>query len=137
MRTENEIVDRMKYNTKQWYDFLGENSDLAVYLSYENLKEFILSKLTKEEWDKVRMTLSDDIVKSEIKDYLSSAFDIANNQRGISAFRSLNHFRNWIWLLGDDELLTFLDDDDNYPMYGLPILKKIKEKYYPDLKVNG
>ena len=48
----------------------------------------------------------------------------AKDQRGLSAGRSINHFQELLWLLGDDDIL-----DLNYTDYGIANLKKIAEKY--------
>jgi hypothetical protein len=34
-----------------------------------------------------------------------------------------------VWLLRDDELLAFLEDNDNYLDYGRPMLTQIESKY--------
>ena len=63
------------------------------------------------------------------------ACEKASGHRGISASRSIEHFRNWLWLLGDDELLEFSGGDNNYINCGAPILKAIADKYrfdWPD-----
>ena len=33
---------------------------------------------------------------------MTFAWDKANNERNLSAGRSINHFEVWLWLLGDE-----------------------------------
>ena len=97
-------------------------SEASYFLKPDtDLEEFGLKELTKE-----------NIIK-EIRDYLPFAYSKAEGARGISSSRSLMHFDHWLWLLADDELLEFLHDDDNYEMYGFPVLQKIAKKYAPEM----
>jgi hypothetical protein len=59
------------------------------------------------------------------RDYLNFAFDKAIDHRGISASRSVTKLREWLWLLGFDEIVAFCDDGRNYTNYGVPILKRV------------
>lgn len=61
--------------------------------------------------------------------YLAFAWEKALEKRGISASRSIDKLRQWLWLLGDDELCAVCDDDAMYPPYGIPILRRIAAKY--------
>ena len=78
--------------------------------------------------------LTEEAVIKEMQNYIDFALRKANNERGISSNRSVWKYVQWLWLLEDDELFSFARDDSNYPMYGMPILKKIIEKY--NLKVD-
>ena len=62
-----------------------------------------------------------------MKNYMSFAWDKANNKRGISANRSIDHFKGWLWLLGDEEGIEYLKA--NYASYGKPGLTYICKKY--------
>lgn len=54
-----------------------------------------------------------------MRDYLAFAFEKAIDHRGLSAIRSVQKFRAWLWVLGVE-----LDTSD-YPSYGVPILKRV------------
>ena len=43
-------------------------------------------------------------VRAEMIEYLDFAWDKANDQRGLSAERSINHFEAWLWLLNNGSL---------------------------------
>ena len=73
--------------------------------------------------------LTEEEVVKEMKEYIEFAFGKAYNCRGLSSSRSIWKFTQWLWLLEDHELMTFAEDDDNYAMYGVPVLRKIAEKY--------
>lgn len=63
-------------------------------------------------------------ILNEMLDYMSFAFEKANNFRGISASRSMSHYSAWTWLIGDD-FGNLLD----YEYYGKDNLVEICEKY--------
>lgn len=74
--------------------------------------------------------LSDDRVRDEMRQYMAEVgWDKVLGHRGISAGRTVEKMTAWLWLLGDDEMVRFAEDDSNYPQYGAPILKAICEKY--------
>lgn len=116
-------------------DFLGfMRSDLVGYMDYDaakpHLKEEFTQKASAEtEWDAKKSSLDRDSIIGEMRDYMEFAIDKATGHRGISAERSLHHYRVWLWLLADEETLSFLDSDSNYPYYGVPCLQKICEVY--------
>jgi hypothetical protein len=62
-------------------------------------------------------------------EYMPFAWDKANDMRGLSAGRSVQHFVGWTWLAGDDELSAWCDDNSNYQHYGKEILVRICEHY--------
>lgn len=62
-------------------------------------------------------------------DYMPFALGKAQDHRGLSASRSIDHFRAWLWMLSDDETLGFCDVEENYTNYGAPILREICENY--------
>ena len=52
------------------------------------------------------------------------------DHRGLSAGRSIDHFRAWLWMDGEDELVEQINSEDiPFAQYGAPILKAISEKY--------
>ena len=132
MKTVVEIKDRIKKGFKN--DFFGFGiSDLVEALPFEDAKEYLnedfLSKQTAEaEWE-VRRLKSNEDVKKAMVDYLPFAWEKANNERGLSADRSIQHFIAWAWLY-DEEFQRNIETmyDTNYAPYGKPILKYISEK---------
>lgn len=60
--------------------------------------------------------LTRDQVIGEMREYMPFAFE-----------KALRH-RAWLWLLGDDELVAFIDGD-HYANYGVPVLKAVARKY--------
>src|SRR5512135_535321 len=136
MRTQQEIIDRISYISKR--DFFGfESTDLMCALDFENAKPFLKDepKVTKEQWESPEedgtTSRTDGGVRKQIVDYLVFAFGKALDHRGLSSSRSIDHFKAWLFLLGDDELLAFTENDANYPQYGMPCLVAIAKKYAP------
>jgi len=126
MRTQAEILERFEKAD----DFFGtQKGDLISYMEFENakphLKEDYVKKFEKAE-EKWKVS---NAPKKEILEYLDFAYDKAEDERGLSAGRSMLHFKTWIWL--DDE--KFYNEViyliDNYTNYGIPALDKISQHY--------
>lgn len=126
MRTQEEIITRIEEKKKGML-FLWEIEDLVFALTFENAQKFLKEDhtMTKEEWKQYKETN----IISAIRDYIPFAIEKAVNHRGISAERSVAHFRSWVWLLENDELLSFIDNESNYMQYGAPIIKRVAEEY--------
>ena len=69
--------------------------------------------------------LTEEFVRGEALKYLDFAFGKALDHRGISAGRSVQKMKEYCWLLGLDEAVAFAEDSENYPNYGVPILKHV------------
>ena len=123
-------VDEIKkfMNEVEEEDFLGAmRSDFIDCLPYDDAKEYLLDSVTADEWEKDCMKSDADIIK-RIKEYLPFAWGKAYDERGISASRSIQHFRAWFFLLGEDEFykkITWMEDNE-FAMYGKPILETIE-----------
>jgi hypothetical protein len=74
--------------------------------------------------------LTEENVKACLVRYMNAyGFDKAINHRGISSSRTVSKLTEWLWLLGDDEMVAVCRDDRRYPQYGVPILKEVARKY--------
>jgi hypothetical protein len=128
LRTVADIIEHCKSVERD--DFLGTmRSDLLCRIPFEDAKAFLKPDATGEDW-KV-LPLDRESIISEMKDYMAFALGKAAGHRGISADRSIDHYRIWTWLLGEHESIHW----DNYQNYGMPILKQVCEKYgfaFPD-----
>lgn len=126
MRTTDEIVARL--NQIKADDFFGfESEDLVVCLPFEAARPWLKPDATADQWKEA--SAAPDAVRARVLDYLPFAVEKASTHRGLSASRSISHMRAWMWLLGDDEMLAFLNDDANYANYGAPMLMQVAEKY--------
>ncbi len=121
MRTQDEIVARIR--DRKEHDFLGfEVSEYIDYLDYAHAKEFLKDDTTEERWEKVRKGTK--TPAEAIKGYMPFAWDKANNCRGISAGRSIQHMVAWLWLDGKD-----WPEIEDYEYYGKPQLVRICKEY--------
>ena len=75
------------------------------------------------------LAITKEHVLTEMQDYIDFAIGKAVDQRGISAERSIWKFKQWLWLLEDDEITDFDFDD-----YGYKLLMEIARRY--SLKVS-
>lgn len=114
MRTQDEIVERIK---GVQFDFMGTiTGDLVEALDFEHARQFLKPDVTEADWHE---PADDEKVRAVAIDYLTFAFGKAEDHRGLSANRSVEHFETWLWLLGrlpDDW------DDIEYAQYGVPKL---------------
>lgn len=135
MRTNVEILNRIASEAE--LDFFGVvTADLVACLSYKDAKPFLKKGIKKSEWKDPPLEEAgcDKIVKDRLLDYLPFALNKCVDHRGLSASRSMDHIRTWLWLLKDEEALAYASDGDHYPMYGAPILKYVCERYGVDYR---
>ena len=119
MRTQEEILERIR-EVKDKDIFGFEWQSLADYLDYENVKPLIKEDVTRDKWKKETRT-----PKEVMIEYMPFAWDKANNKRGLSAGRSIYHYKAWLWLDGNDKLS---EDIEHYNYYGKPQLIEICEE---------
>jgi hypothetical protein len=126
-RTDAEVAARVKKLGEG--DLLGfERSDLISFLSFDAAQEFLKDGITREEFENGRPTKATrEAAIAEIADYIDFAVEKATNHRGISANRSISHFRAYVWIAGDEDFARI--DWNKYAQYGAPILSQIIELY--------
>lgn len=117
VRSVEEIKARMKEVENQ--DWIGtRRNDLLAALSFEDALPFLKEGVTSDQWSDPQ----DPIVQA--REYLAFAMGKAENHRGISAGRSVEHFTEWAWLSGDDAFQAAVADS-KYANYGAPILAAV------------
>lgn len=118
VRNHDEIVERIKEMAE--HDFFGfQTSDMLVYLPWDKAKPFLRPEAVEGEWRSLYPIFTPPLQAA--KDYMPFAWDKANNERGISAFRSLEHMQAWLWLAGY-EPKTLKELFEEYEYYGKPQL---------------
>ena len=125
-RSQEEILKRIE----EVNDLFGTQiSDLVEFLTFENARKFLKDEYVadvesgREEW--VQKTDP----KKEISDYMDFAYEKAENQRGLSAGRSMLHMKTWIWLDDQEFYEQIIEDIDDYYDYGIPQLNRICNHY--------
>jgi hypothetical protein len=73
--------------------------------------------VTDEEWDDVRSDPAD--IENAARAYYLFALGKIDNERGISAERSVIKLREYAWLAGRDDVVAAMDAAD-YTPYGAP-----------------
>lgn len=118
-RTVDEITARVRQlNDDPWQDFLGaQRTDLIAALPFADAKPWLNDDATEADW---APTLTTEQVRDGAVKYLEFAMGKADDHRGLSANRSIDHYRSAMWLLGLNDKV----DWDNYPQYGAPILRQ-------------
>lgn len=126
MKTQEQILERLN-NVD---DFMGiQKSDLIDFMDFENAKEFLKEDYVSDVESGTKKWEAETDARSKIIDYLPFAFGKAYGQRGISAGRSLLHFKTWIWLDDEDFYSKMSGGFENYSNYGLSQLIKIAKHY--------
>lgn len=132
IRTTDEILKKINEGFKN--DIFGFGvSDIIEALPFEHAKKFYTDEFlnkpdAKEIHEKEQLKTKDDVLK-RMKDYLEFAYRKAENQRGLSADRSIQHYIAWAWLI-DDEFYKWLENEyeTNYHSYGIHILQEIEKR---------
>jgi len=135
--TVDEILARTLARRKD--DMFGfEWHEYVEYLPFDKAKPLLLdgTEVTETEWKKLQPELTEAAVLEKMRKYMPFAWDKANGCRGLSSNRSIMHYIAWTWLHGDAEFSEEIQKefDENYCMYGKPILVKICERYGWDWK---
>ena len=131
MRADSEILVRIEKVRSN--DLFGvEKSNLIEALSFDAAKPFLKDdyqiESEREGWENQRISTKDSLVAA-MNNYFEFAVEKAEHHRGLSASRSISHFKAWLWLLMDDDLVAFAENDENHTNYGVPILNAISKKY--------
>lgn len=126
MRTYTQLVEHCGSVDDGLFGF--ERGTLLEYVAFADARPYLKDDATAEQWGDVK-PLTHEQVLADLHDYLPFAIEKAEDERGLSAIRSISRMRAWVWLLGDDDLYAFLMDDDNYSPYGMPMLRRIEATY--------
>jgi hypothetical protein len=110
MRTQDEIVAR--YLERKPEDPFANEVDIYLsFMDYSHAKPFIKDTVTEEEWEE-NYPVTDP--RKEMIAYMPFAWDKANNCRGLSAMRSLQHYQAWLWLDDDEKIWPTLEEYQHY-----------------------
>lgn len=132
MKTQNEVIGFIKLLSIINNDtFAWIRESIVPALDFDNAKKVLKFKqgVTSDKWDKVsRRLITDQDVINAMTEYLPFAWNKADNERGISANRSIEHYIGWLWLISDDMYDKVSHEyEHNYCDYGKPILKMIDD----------
>lgn len=129
MRTIEEIKTKLEEVLDDPHDFFGARSErLITALPYADAVPFGLNpNITEEGWAE-RSTLTDEKVTAAFLDYLPFAMEKADNHRGLSAARSIQHMEAFVFLLGDDSDVNDFSNLD-YTPYGVPMLRWMTDRF--------
>lgn len=99
-------------------------------MTFDNAKQHLQDEYIKEvESGEESWEMETDPVK-KILDYLGFAYGKVEDERSLSAERSIYHMLAWVWLTGDDKFFKEIESEaDHYTDYGKAILDKIANKY--------
>lgn len=106
-------------------DVLNFMLEAAVeWMSFEDARPWLKPEATSNDWPKTK-PWSRRSVLSTMRSYMDFAWGKALGHRGISAERSVEKFKVWLHMLGEEGILEGV----HYPNYGAPILMAISEHF--------
>lgn len=129
LRTQEEIATRFAQlqNSKEMFDFRSEI--LVNYVTFENVKLYLEEEYLKEveAGTKSFEEPITDIEKcaNDFLDYMKFAWGKAEDERGLSAMRSIQKLDMWLWIMSRDDLCKIITDDNLYNPYGAPALIEV------------
>lgn len=129
MKTSNELAQ--VFRTIEATDMLGFfGSVLIPRLEYNDAKGWLSDDVTLSEWLEVQanVPMSQEAIIEEMRDYMEFAWGKCEEERGISASRSIDKFSAWLLILNDD-LWEELRTGNDYSPYGAPLLAKVSQKF--------
>lgn len=129
MRTQDDVAER--YEARRGTDQFGfETNEYLMRLDWGHAKKYLVDDATPDDWPANPEALDREKILERMKSYMPFAHEKADNQRGISAWRSVAHYVAWIWLLGDDEFLAKVESKyDGSEDYGKSTLMMIEDHY--------
>ena len=111
--------------------FLDFTREIAMlFLPFDEIKhdfqEEYRAKIEsgEETWQQVFSAME---AAQDFLDYMVFAWMKANDERGISAWRSISKLSAWMRILSRSDVADVLEDQDNYVPYGKPALSKACE----------
>ena len=123
MRTQQEILER-------WVacedDFLGfETGEYVRALPSEALEPHRGGRIQEDAdlLSHIPDLNNGDALAKQMHEYMDFAWEKANGCRGISASRSMSHYKAWLWMVGEDQF----EDIERYQFYGKDELVRICE----------
>jgi len=121
MRTDEEILNRIEaVKADDWMGF--QVSDLICRLPFEKAQPYLRPEVTAGDWGV--LPRDRESMLATMLAYMPFAWDKANEGRGLSAGRSMDHYMAWTWLAGDD-----LGNLCEYEYYGKDNLVRICKHY--------
>jgi hypothetical protein len=115
VRTQDEIRARFDFVRESGDDLFGFRQEaLADAIDYEHVKDLLKADSGPGDWPEPD-------VATKAREYLSFAIGKAVGHRGMSAHRSIEKLREWLWCLDDRDLIARFDAAP-HPQYGAPKL---------------
>jgi hypothetical protein len=117
VRSHEEIVARARaVRDDRFRDPLGaELGDLITQLEWDDAKEFLHAGAKRETWQPMPLHAA----KEGAVAYIQFAIGKMDRHRGLSAGRSIDHMRAWIWLFTDTDWTNRMEAA-GYQNYGAP-----------------
>lgn len=122
MRSVTEITAKIEAHKDDLFGFIA--SDLIAYLPFADAKQFLKEGAKEVEWK--QESGERDAVLEKMLGYMPFAWGKANDCRSLSAGRSIDHMRAWLWMIGEDRLSDLIEE---YSHYGKPQLRAICNRF--------
>ena len=136
LRTQEELKEKFDELRNSTHLFSFQIDVLIFYLTFEDTKIYLKEEFLKEieagtkQW--LQITTIERCIQ-DFLDYMEFAFGKAENQRGLSACRSIDKLSIWLWIMNREDLYSIITNEDLYNPYGAPALIEVCDKM--DIKV--
>lgn len=128
LRTPDELATKFDELQKSsgMFDFRPEV--LISYLTFESAKPYLNEDYVKEvesgtkQWEQI---ITIEKCAEDFLDYMKFAWGKAEDERGLSASRSVQKLGMWLWIMNRDDLRRIIEDDELYNPYGAPALIEV------------
>ncbi|MBF0145714.1 MAG: hypothetical protein HQL84_07305 [Magnetococcales bacterium] len=128
MKSDEEILARIR-ELEQTDIFKWESNLLITFLPFRLAHPLLAERNLHytDQW--IDQDRSPAALAGKIRQFMDIALEMVIHHRGTKTQRSIDYFHAWIWLMGDEAMLAFMDDPDHFPQYGAPILKELCRRY--------
>lgn len=127
-RSQAQIEKRARQQVKN--DNTGFEWTLYIdYLTYARARKLVPT-ISKLEWQSGHDHVTGTTVIEQMRKYLPFAKQKIEEERNISAQRSLRHYVAWFWLIGEDDFSLKIEKYlmEEYADFGRPMLREVEQK---------
>jgi len=126
-KTNEEIDEKIQELCKIYLMGSSIVENLILFLDYEFAENYV--KFTEITWKDIQEPYTYENIQKNIYDLLVYARRKAKRQQSFHLGRTIREIIDYLWLLGDDEMIQFAADPMNYINDCQSILRKLRETY--------
>lgn len=124
-------VEEIRARAINQSDMFGFEIEVLIgYLTFEEARPLLKADAVADGWDASVRPRTREAALQDMRAYMSNyGLEKCLSHRGLSANRTIVKMVAWAWLLGEDALQAWLEDDAHYAHYGAPMLQRVCETF--------